>query len=130
MNSWVANNKKLQRPSNVFSGVMTAASVNTNPFKVTAGGACDGLRLDVVISAVTVVGSISLIIQHSSDSTNWETMKTNTISAAGVSTFKFLPNIAGDQTYMPLKHLIRLVATTTNAGDTFTIDNVLLMQEE
>lgn len=128
MNSWVADTIALRRPSNTFTGIMTASQVR-DPIGITASAALHGFRVDIVLSAVTVVGAISLILQHSSDGTNWANTKTAVVTTSGVQEIKFLPNVAGDQAFMPIKPLIRLVATTTNAGDTFTVDSLLLMVE-
>lgn len=130
MNSWIADIKSTGMTSNSYSGVLAAVPIHKNPYGVTAGGATQGLRVDINATAVTVVGSITITLQQSSDNSNWENTKTATISAAGIFSIKFLPTVAGDQTYMPLKNLIRLVLTTTNAGDAVTISEIRLSQEK
>jgi peptidoglycan hydrolase-like protein with peptidoglycan-binding domain len=78
-------------------------------------------RVDITASGVTVVGSISVILQHSSDGIIWTSTKTAAVAANGQVSLQFLDTVAGDQTHLPLRPLLRLVATTTDAGDEVTI---------
>ena len=100
-----------------ISGVVTAKPIT---LPLSAGLFTKG-RVDITASGVTVVGSISVILQHSSDGIIWTSTKTAAVAANGQVSLQFLDTVAGDQTHLPLRPLLRLVATTTDAGDEATI---------
>lgn len=114
-----------------LSGIVTNYAISKE-WGVTAGGS-RGLRIDVKLSAVTVVGSIAVKLQHrspgtSSYSTVASTNGTASVSADGVVSLTMLDTRSADQADLPLKSMIRVVLTTTNAGDAVTVDNVWIQQ--
>lgn len=109
-----------------ISGVVTKQQVSFSGIVYPEGSrAC---RLDIKVSGVTVVGSINAIAQHQTADLGWEDTKTVAITGNGVFSFKFDDAIAADQPYMPLRSQVRIVLTSTNAGDKATISSVILSQ--
>lgn len=114
-----------------ISGVVTDEAI-TEDFGLSAGGS-KNLRIDLEVSGVTVVGSISAIIQDRSPGGSFSALTganaTVAITAAG--TFSITQNIevAADQPNMPIRKMCRVVLTTTNAGDAITVDKVYVQQE-
>lgn len=90
------------------------------------------LRVDVKASAVTVVGSITAKLQHRSPNGSFVDLvganASVVISADGLFTITQLVERSADQPNMPIRKQIRVVITTTNAGDEVTVDNVWLYQ--
>jgi len=122
-NGWSPENYAL--PNNAVSGVVTNRVVSREP-QLTADGSRN-LVVQLKCSGVTVVGSISARIQSGIGS-QWEDAKSVTISGNGYFYIKLLENAAGDQTYLPLLAKMRVVVTTTNAGDAVTFDEINVLQ--
>lgn len=80
--------------------------------------------LDAKVSAITVVGSITLKVQDSSDGTNWNDVKTLALTTTGLKSIRWHIQDATDQAYLPLRAHVRAVVTNTNAGDTVTFTDV------
>lgn len=81
-------------------------------------------RARVKTSATTVAVGITVKLQTNShkDGT-WLDSKTVAVTTNGTFEIKLLPEVAGDQTFLPLLGLGRLVITT-GAGDAVTIDSL------
>lgn len=91
------------------------------------------LRVDVVASGVTVVGAVTAKLQHRPPNTStWIDLAganaTVAITAAGVFSITQLVERTADQANMPIRKQIRVVLTTTNAGDAATIGSIYLYQ--
>lgn len=124
-NAWNVQRLRVLGPS--FSGVVTNEPISDR-FGVTSGGATT-MRVDIDVSGVTQIGIITISLQDSSDGSTWETKKASAaITADGQATISLLPQLAGDQTYLPLRQHARLVLTTTTAGDAATIDQIRVSQ--
>lgn len=87
------------------------------------------LVVDFYVSAVTDAGSDSSVIvtlQSSSGGDNWVAAKAAAaVTTTGWKSITLLAELAGDQTYLPLRPLIRVVATTA-AGDALTIRDIIV----
>ncbi len=108
------------------TGVVTNLVVS-KPFPVTAGGSRN-MAIKLVFSGVTVAGAITAKLQTALND-DWVDSKTVTVSATGNFYIKLLEAASADQTYLPLLSSGRIVITTTNAGDIFTISSVQVLQE-
>lgn len=112
-------------------GVVTEQSIAE--FGVTDGGS-KNLRVSIRCSGVTVVGSIAAKLQMAvtSNDTYVDLAGANasvSITADGIVHLRQNIEVAADQPNMPLLKHLRVVLTTTNAGDEITIDNVYLLQQ-
>jgi hypothetical protein len=86
--------------------------------------------VDVKVSAATVAAGVNLILQDSQDGgTTWNDKKSTAVADAftGWKTQTYLAEVAGDQTHLPFRGLVRVVATT-GAGDSVTISDVIITQ--
>lgn len=91
------------------------------------------LRVDVVAAGVTVAGAITAKLQHRApDNGTWTDLAGANASVAittnGLVTMTQLVERSADQVNMPIRKQLRVVITTTNAGDAVTISNVYLYQ--
>lgn len=130
MNGYSPEDKKLKN-TDAITGIVTAREIAN--FGVSAGGA-KNLRVDIQVSGVTVVGSIAAKLQMATTTTGTYAdlagaNATVAITANGDFSLRQNVEIAADQPNMPLKKHLRVVLTTTNAGDAVTIDHVYVMQE-
>jgi hypothetical protein len=89
------------------------------------------LIVDFYVSAVTNgSGTIVAEVQDSSGQDSWNSGKQSAaITSTGWKTIRLLDTVAGDATYLPLRPLVRLTATT-GAADAITITNVMVSYEE
>jgi hypothetical protein len=114
-----------------LSGIVSAFPISQDA-GLSAGGALH-LRMDVKASAVTVAGAITAKLQMRAPNGSFTDLAganaSVSITAAGIFSMTQLVERAADQPNMPLQKQIRVVLTTTNAGDAVTIDNVFLYQE-
>ncbi len=104
------------------------AGTEISGFGVTAGGA-KMLRVDVRVSGVTVVGSITLKLQHSVTGSDVfvDLAGANAsvaVTADGIFSLTQLAERSADQANLPLRKQVRVVAVTTDGGDELTVDNV------
>jgi hypothetical protein len=108
------------------AGVVTAKAV-TLTAPVTAGGALNGI-LKITASGVTQVGTITPKLQTAVGS-DWVDVKSGAaIVADGTQYIRWNIEVAADQTVLPLLNSLRVVITTTNAGDVVTLSKVELLQ--
>lgn len=128
MNGWSAKSLSLG-PTASGSGVVTNRVVTQSEegFPITAGGATHFVA-KIVASGVTVVGTVTAKLQTAIGD-DWQDSKTVAISANGIFYIKLNVEVAGDQTFLPLLNKGRIVVTTTNAGDAYTVDSVDVLQE-
>lgn len=131
MNAYTPQDKKKIGLA-AISGIVSNQAVSEE-VGMTAGGS-KHLRVDIKVSGVTVVGSITAKLQHrcNGSDTYADLAGANasvSISAAGFVSLTQAVERAADQANMPLKSLVRVVLTTTNAGDAVTVDNVFFCQE-
>lgn len=114
-----------------ISGVVSAQAISEE-VGLTAGGSLN-LRVDLDVSGVTVVGAITAKLQHRAASGSYEDLvgANASISISGNGIFAMRQNVevAADQPNMPLRRMLRVVLTTTNAGDAITINKVWIQQE-
>ena len=113
----------------LISGIVTEKEIAL--VGMTAGGARH-LRIAVRVSGVTVVGSISLKLQQAvtGSDTFVDLVGANAtvaVTADGVVNMTQVVERAADQPNMPLNKTVRVVVTTTNAGDELTVDNVYIL---
>ena len=129
MNGWNAIPVTAQYPLPVvISGIVTNQIISKPGYRITAGGALYHV-VKISTSSTTVVGSIVATLQTSIGGVNWVSSKSVTITGNGDFYIKLNNEVAGDQTYLPLLNLARIVLTTTNAGDTTTITEIDELQE-
>lgn len=109
-----------------ISGVVTARVV-TQSAPVTGPGALNGI-IKITAAAVTQVGVITPKLQTAIGA-DWVDVKSGTaITAAGVQYIRWNIEVAADQAVLPLLNSLRVVITTTNAGDAVTIIGAELLQ--
>ena len=121
------NEKDIRGNVVAVSGVVTATPVSKT-FEITGSGS-RALRVDIKLSSVTQVGTITLILQTGNDLLGWVTTKASSaVTAAGIKTILLLDTVAADQAVLPLAAFGRIVATTTNSSDKFTIDAMVVSQ--
>ena len=121
------NEKDIRGNVVAVSDVVTATPVSKT-FEITGSGS-RALRVDIKLSSVTQVGTITLILQTGNDLLGWVTTKASSaVTAAGIKTILLLDTVAADQAVLPLAAFGRIVATTTNSSDKFTIDAMVVSQ--
>lgn len=90
------------------------------------------LRIDIEVSGVTVVGSITAKIQGRTPGGSYTDYAgaNASVSITGNGSFSIRQNIevAADQANMPLHKNLQVVLTTTNAGDQVTVGTVYITQ--
>jgi len=120
-----------------YTGIAPIAGVVANsPISeesaLTAGGSLN-FRVDLKVSGVTVVGSITAKLRHKSPGGTYSDLAganaSVTVTAAGYYSLTQSVQRAADQANMPVKSMIQVVITTTNAGDEVTVDDVWIQQE-
>jgi hypothetical protein len=125
-NGW-AQQEVTVSPAKVVSGIVTSAPL-TKEFRITAGGATVGFLAKVVVSAATVVGTITLKVE-SGMGADYVVAKSTTVSAAGIYYIRLMASVGADAAVMPLLAKGLVTVTTTNAGDSVTIASVEVLQE-
>ena len=130
MNGWSPVDKKVNNLQPI-SGIVTNQEIGN--FSVTAGGSRN-LRVDLDLSGVTVVGSITAKLQMAPTGSNTYSDLAGanasvSITADGVVSMTQNVQVSADQPNMPLMKQLRVVITTTDAGDQVTIDKVWVSQE-
>lgn len=114
-------------PAQAVSGVVANQPITVEGWPIYSTGS-RYLVIKIKVAAATVVGSITAKLQTAIDS-DYVDSKTVTISAAGDFYIKLNNNVTADQTFLPLLSKGVVVVTTTNAGDSFTITSVNVLQE-
>lgn len=123
-NGWSANDIAIT--GIIVSGVQSNFPV-TKEDRVSAGGALNGI-VKFKCSSVTQVGTITPKIQTANGS-DWVDVKSGAaITAAGIQYIRWNIEVAADQAVLPLLNRMRVVVTTTNAGDALTIDTCEFLQ--
>lgn len=116
----------------VVAGVVTAQVISKEPMILSGQGTL-ALRLMIEASAVTAVGAITAKIQQASPNGSYAdlTSANNTVTISGNGTFTINLNCyrTADAADMPLAQKIRVILTTTNAGDRITVNHVYLQQD-
>ena len=117
----------LQSPP-VLSGVVTKQAIS-GQFKITN---VRSILIDVSVASVTHVGTQTITFQTKSLGTgeNWVDSKAVTFSSAGIVTISLLDVVAGDQQYLPLRQIGRVVISQTNVGDATTVTAVSILQQD
>lgn len=126
MNGWSPIQMATGKP---VSGVVTDSPVTkADGAPVTAGGSLNGI-VKITYTGVTQVGTITPKVQTANGS-DWVDVKSGTaITAAGSQYIRWNIEVAGDQAVLPLLSKVRVVVTTTNAGDAITFSSIELLQE-
>jgi hypothetical protein len=130
MNGYTPEDKRV-KTSTAISGIVAGQEVAK--FGTTAGGA-KNLRVDLQVSGVTVVGSITAKLQMATtDADTYADLAganaSVAITADGYFSLRQNIEVAADQPNMPLKKMVRVVIVTTNAGDEVTVDHAYVLQE-
>jgi len=115
-----------------ISGIVNNSAISET-IGLTAGGSLN-FRVDLEVSGVTQVGTLTVKLQHKSPlQSTWDDLAganaSTTITANGTVSLTQNVQVAADQPNMPLRKAVRVVITTTNAGDAVTIDKVWVSQE-
>ena len=131
MNGYAPKDRLLQGVGS-FSGV-TAQTPISRDISLTAGGS-KNLRIDVEVSGVTQVGTLTLTLQGRSPNGSFADLAganaSATVTANGTVSLTQNIEVAADQPNMPLPKQLQVTLTTTNAGDAITIDKVWVLQED
>jgi hypothetical protein len=117
-------------------GLNPITGINTNKvISEEAGLSYHGtlnLRVDIEVSAITLVGTATAKIQGRSPGGSYTDYAganaSVAITATGVFSIKQNVQVTADQANMPLHKNFRVVLSTTNAGDSVTIGAVYLSQ--
>lgn len=124
-NGWSANDISIT--GTIVSGVQANFPI-TKEDRVSAGGALNGI-VKLKVSAVTQVGTITPKVQ-TANGNDWVDVKSGAaITADGIQYIRWNIEVAGDQAVLPLLNKLRVVLTTTNAGDTLAVDLCEFLQE-
>ena len=125
MSKWFGNEKLFSN----LSGVANVGAVTTalTPSIISAINP-SLLRVDVVVSAVSVAGSVTLNVEHLVDNTTWVAVKTLAITASGLKTITINP--ITDAAILPLSSPVRVSVTGTNAADSVTFTSVFVHRIE
>lgn len=127
MNAWLQQDITLN-PTQVVGASATNSPVSKE-YRVTFSGSIYHV-IAAKFSSVTVGTGITAKLQTSPDGgTTWVDSKTVAVTTNGYAYIKLAINIAGDQTYLPLLNVARIVLTT-GAGDTATVDAIYSYQEQ
>ena len=118
--------KEVVMDTSAVSGVVTNRVVSKE-FPITAGGSTHFV-VKIKATGVTVVGGVTAKLQTAIDG-EFVDSKTVAISANGSFYIKLNVEVTGDQTFLPLLAAGRVVVTTTNAGDAFTLTSISVLQE-
>lgn len=125
MNGWSA--KDIALTGKIVSGILVNEPI-TREDANSAGGSKNGI-LKLKVSGVTQVGTITPKLQ-TANGADWVDVKSGTaITANGIQYIRWNIEVAADQTVLPLLNKSRVVITTTNAGDSVTIDLCEMLQE-
>jgi hypothetical protein len=106
----------------VIAGAVTAQDVST-PFRPTYESSMN-LRVAIKVTDVTVVGSIDAYL-YEYVAGSWVAVTGKTVSITADGTFEMRVVASADATLVPLADQLKVVITTTNAGDEVTVANVL-----
>ena len=113
------------------SGIVTGQAISED-IGLTHGGSLH-LRIDIEASGVTAIGTITAKLQHRSPGGTYADLvganASVIITAAGTFSITQAAERAADQANMPIRKMVRVVLTTTNAGDAVTISKVYVQQE-
>jgi len=110
--------------------VLASQSVQVGKEEGLSAGGSIHLRVDILVSAVTVGSGITAKLQQKRFDTWADLASANSsvaITAAGEVTIRLLVERAADQADMPLAKQVRVVVTTA-AGAAVTVDKVRLLQ--
>lgn len=100
----------------------------TKETSITACGALNGI-LKLTVADVTQVGTITPKVQTAIGG-DWVDVKSGAaITAAGTQYIRWNIEVAGDQAVLPLLNKLRVVVTTTNAGDSLTVTSCDFLQQ-
>lgn len=122
MSGWSAQDYALPQS---ISGV-AANNIITRQYPITAEGA-KYCVVKLKFSGVTVVGAITAKLQ-TAISGDWVDSKTVSVTATGDFYIKLLSELSTDQQYLPLLNAGRIVVTSTNAGDAYTVVSAEVLQ--
>lgn len=126
MNGWSAKDVTLI-PAPSYSGIVTNELLSLEGWPITAGGSLN-LVVKIKVSAATAVGTITAKLQTAIGS-DWQDSKTVAITGSGVVYIKLQTSVTADQPYLPLLNKGRVVVSTTNAGDSVSVSEVMVLQE-
>ena len=128
-----AMREQLLNDTAVVIGASETDTPVTDKISITAADATDGMIIDITASSVTDAGADSSIIaklqSRYSATGGWEDSKTVVIAGNDTYTIKLLPQVSGDQQYLPLRPEIRVVVSS-GAGDAATISSVRVSRLE
>jgi hypothetical protein len=100
---------------------ITAGTVLTNAVKCDINPCL--ARVDIKVSAVTVVGSVTAVVEQLILGT-WMSVKTLAITTTGNKVIAI--NETQDYAILPLSGPLRVSVISTNAGDKLTVDNIVV----
>jgi hypothetical protein len=122
-NAWSAKDIALSSP---ISGVVTKLPVSKEA-SVSASGSRNGI-IKLSYSGVTQVGTITPILQTAIGA-DWVDVKSGSaITASGIQYIRWNVEASGDQSVLPLLNKLRVVVSTTNAGDAILVSSIELLQ--
>jgi hypothetical protein len=99
------------------SQAVAASQTNQVVSEVFTLTSADASRFRADLTAESTTGTVTVMLQSSHDGTTWIDGKDVSV-ADGTVTVNYLPEVAGDQTYLPLPPLGRFAVTTAGASGT------------
>ena len=122
--------EQLLNDTSVVIGAGETDTPVTGKISITAADATDGMIIDITAGSTTVAAGITAKLQSRFSATGgWEDSKTVSITGDDTFTIKLLPQVTGDQQYIPLRPEIRVVVSS-GAGDAATISSVRVSRLE
>lgn len=111
------------------AGVVTAQAISQD-FTPTKSGLTN-MRVEIEVNTVTQVGTLTMTLQGKSPNGTYANLAgataTATFTAAGTVILRQNVEVAADQPNMPLPSQMRVVLTTTDAGDRVTVAHIYVI---
>ena len=101
--------------ANVVIGASETDTVVSEEFNVSSEGSLN-LRVDIKSTAAVVAAGINLKLQYGLPDGSFADVKTVAVTIAGVNTITMNIEVAGDQSFLPLRKICRVVVSS-GAGD-------------
>jgi len=134
MSGYIPQDVLLNKTAQVV-GASATDQVVSKEFRISANGA-KFLVVDLVVSAITVSAGIDFELQTTAGVDHLGNEKwiatgkaAVALTAVGMKTLSFNNGLAADAAFLPLRPKARVVVTS-GAGDTVTVANVFISQEQ
>lgn len=124
--------RDVKKPSVTSSTGIVNPLVISEEFTPSGRGSLN-MRVEAEVTGVTQVGTMTITLQGKSPNGTYANLAganaTATFTANGTVTLRQNVEVAADQPNMPLPSQMRVVLTTTNAGDIVTISHIYVIMD-